>query len=82
MCQTFVEEARSAVRIEEPLSYICNKTSLKQGDTLSAILFNSALQKVIRSIKIVCSGVNIGEEQLNVLAYADDIALVGKNETE
>jgi len=28
------------------------------------------------------SGIRIGKEQLNVLAYADDIALVGKNETE
>jgi len=41
-----------------------------------------ALQKVIQSIKIVPSGMKIGKEQLNVLAYADDIALIGKNEME
>ena len=28
------------------------------------------------------SGIKIGEEQLNVSAYADDIALIGKNEIE
>jgi len=28
------------------------------------------------------SGINIGKEQLNILAYADDIALIGKNEIE
>ena len=56
-----------------------NKTGLKQGDPLSPILFNLALQKVIQSKNIVPSGMKIGKEQLNVLAYADDIALIGKN---
>jgi len=28
------------------------------------------------------SGIKIGKKQLNVLAYADDIALIGKNEIE
>ena len=31
---------------------------------------------------MVPSGVMIGEERLNILAYADDIALIGKNEIE
>jgi hypothetical protein len=52
---------------------------LKQGDPLSPILFNLVLQKVIQSIKMVPSGIKIGDEQLNILAYADDIALIGKN---
>jgi len=37
---------------------------------------------VIQSTKIVPSGIKIGKEQLNILAYADDIALIGKNEIE
>jgi len=37
-----------------------------------------ASQKVIQNIKIVLSGIKIGKEQLNVLAYADDIALILK----
>jgi len=52
---------------------------LKDGDAVSPILFNLALQKVIQSIKMVPGGIKIGKEQLNVLAYADDIALIGKN---
>jgi len=55
---------------------------LKQGDPLSPILFNLALQKVIQSIKMDPSGIKIGKERLNILAYADDIALIGKNEIE
>ena len=31
---------------------------------------------------MVPSGTEIGKEQLNVLTYADDIVLIGKNETE
>jgi len=55
---------------------------LLQGDPSSAVLFNLALQKVIQSIKMVPSDIKIGKEQLNILAYADDIALIGKNEIE
>ena len=50
--------------------------------TLSPILFNLALQKVIQSLKMVPNGIKIGKEQLNVLAYADAIVLIGKNEIE
>jgi hypothetical protein len=59
-----------------------NKTGLKQDDPLSPVLFNLALQKVIQSIKMVPSGRKIGKEKLNILTYADDIALIGKNSIE
>ena len=83
MCKTCVQKTRSVVRIAGTLSsFFENKTGLKQGDPLSPILFNLALQKVIQSIKMVPSGIKMGKEQLNILAYADDIALTGKNEIE
>ena len=42
------------------------------------------MQKVIQSTRIqkVPSGIKIGKEQLNILAYADAIVLIGKNEIE
>jgi hypothetical protein len=83
MCKTCVQKTRSVVRIEGTLSsFFENRTGLKQGDTLSTILLNLVLQKVKQSIKMVPSGIRIGKEQLNILAYADDIALIGKNEIE
>jgi len=63
-------------------SFFENKTGLKQGKTLSPILFNLALQKVIQSIKMVPSGIKIGKQQLNVLSYANDFVLTGKNGIE
>jgi len=42
MCKTCVQKTRSVVRIEGTLSsfFFLNKTSFKQGDPLSALLFN------------------------------------------
>ena len=78
MCKTCAQRTRIAVRIERTLSsFFENKTGLKWGGPLSPILFNLALQNVIKSIKMVPSGIKIGKEQLNVLAYANDIVLIG-----
>ena len=55
---------------------------MKQGEALSPLLFNLALQEVIQSIKMAPSGIKIGKDKLNVLTYADDIVLIGKNEIE
>jgi hypothetical protein len=41
-----------------------------------------SITKVIQSIQMVCSGIKIGKKQLNILACADDIVLIGKNEIE
>jgi hypothetical protein len=83
MCKACVQETRSAVKIEGTLSsFFENKTDLQQGAPLSPMLFSLALQKVMQSIKMVPSGIKVGEEQLNILAYADGIALIGKNEIE
>ena len=83
MCKTCIQKTGSAVKIEGTLSsFFENKTGLKQGDPLSPALFNLALQKVIQSIRMVPHGIKIGKEQWNMLAYADDIALIGKSEIE
>ena len=83
MYKTCVQNTRTVVRMEGTLSSVFeNKTGLKQDDPLSQILFNLALQKVIQNIKMVPNGIKIGKEQQNVLAYAGDIALIGKNEIE
>jgi len=45
---------------------------------LSSILFGLALQKLIQSTEMFPSNIKIGQQQLNVLAFADDIVLVVK----
>ena len=66
------------IRFKDILFFLC----AFNHDSLSPILFNLALQKVIQSTQKVPSGIKIGKEQLNILAYADDIVLIGKNEME
>ena len=55
---------------------------MKQDDCVSPILFNLSFQKMIHSLKMVPSDIKFGKEQLTVLAYADDIVLIGKDETD
>ena len=59
--------------------FLKNTTGLKQGECVSPILIYLALQKVIKSITMVPSGIQIGREQLNVSANTDDIVLIVKN---
>jgi hypothetical protein len=74
MCKACVQKTRSAVRIEGTLfPFFENKTGLKQGDSLSPILFNLAMQKVIQNMQMGPGGIKIGKKRLNVLAHADDI---------
>jgi hypothetical protein len=52
---------------------------LRQGDALSPIIFNIALEKVIRESHIEENGVRLGGCKIGVLAYADDIELLAEN---
>lgn len=54
-------------------------TGFKQGDTLLPLLFNIALEKVIRSVQRNKLGINIGKILLDALDFADDLNLVGEN---
>jgi sorting nexin-29 len=48
---------------------------LRQGDALACILFNTALEKIIRDAKIIQRG-NIFYKSVQILAYADDIDII------
>lgn len=53
---------------------------LRQGDALSCLLFNVALEKAIRDSGIIVTG-TILKKSVQLLAYADDIVIVGRTIT-
>lgn len=54
-------------------------TGLKQGDALSPLLLNLALEKVIRSVQNNKCELEVSALKLDVLGFADNLNLIGKN---
>ncbi len=53
---------------------------IKQGDTLSAILFCIVIASVLQKVEEECnSGFTIGGQLISNLSYADNIAVVGSS---
>jgi hypothetical protein len=53
----------------------------RQGDTLACLLFNIALEKVIRDSGIERRGI-IYYKSVQVLAYAHDLDIIGRSERD
>jgi len=51
---------------------------VRQGDSLSSILFDLVLEAILQ--KINTTG-HIGTKSTQILAYADDVAIVGRNKS-
>ena len=55
---------------------------LVQGDPLSPNLFNIFINELVKYLKSLKIGIDIGHDlKISVLLYADDIILLGSDET-
>lgn len=68
-----------AVKIQNDISETFEtKNGLRQGDVLACMLFNIALEKVIRMSRINTSG-TIYLKSTQLMAYADDVDIVARS---
>jgi len=64
-------------RLSEPINV---KNGVRQGDALACLLFNIALEKVIRDAAVIIRG-TIFYKSVQILAYADDIDIIGRTQS-
>lgn len=58
----------------EPVSV---NSGLRQGDSMSRVLFNIVLEKIIRAMNILPDeGVKLQDSSIGLLAYGDDLVLM------
>ena len=55
---------------------------LKQGCSLSPILFNMYINDLCKAIKATGKGVKVGDECVSILLFADDLVLMAENEAD
>jgi len=78
LVKTKMTNVQCSVQIHSHLSVPISTTrGVRQGDALSCLLFNIALEKVIRDLGIQTKG-TIFFKTVQILAYADDIDLMAR----
>lgn len=77
------DDCRTTIKAAENKSVeVLLRRGVKQGDPLSPLLFNLAIEPIIKYIDECTEGVSVNNEFISVLAFADDIVLIAKNEEE
>ena len=77
------DNVRCSVKVNGKLSEWFPVTNgLKQGCLLSPLLFNLYINDLVLKIKSSCNGITIGDENVCLLMYADDLVLLARNERD
>jgi sorting nexin-29 len=78
---TTLKNSKCEIKIQNNLSKPMEiRNGLQQGDALACLLFNIALEKVIRDANIHTKG-TIFYKSVQILTYADVIVIIARTET-
>ena len=56
------------------------QTGIRQGDSLSPILFNLIMEEIISEVKTIGKGYRLGDKEIKIICYADDAVLISEDE--
>ena len=77
------KNVKTTIKTKDGGVEIMIRRGVKQGDPLSPLLFNLCLEPLLEEIEEQASGINVSEHRkVSVLAFADDIVLLGADARE
>ena len=82
--QSLYKSVSSCVRINGlTIDWFDVNAGLRQGCPLLPLLFNCFINDLAKKIKAIGKGIDIEEgERICILLYADDVVLLGENESD
>jgi exonuclease III len=81
LIRRWYRRVRAKVRVNDTEStWFETKVGVRQGDNMSPLLFNIYINGIVEKIKEGEGGVQVGEERIEVLLYADDMVLLAEDE--
>jgi len=83
LVKMWYETVHAKVRVNDVDSeWFETKIGLRQGDTLSPLLFNIFINGLVEKVKSTGAGARLGEEKIAILLFADDMVLLAESEEE
>ena len=81
--KSIYQETQCCLKLNNTLTnWFRSESGVLQGDTLSPTLFNIFINDLIPSVKSLNKGVPIGDQNLSILLYADDIIILSENASD
>lgn len=74
--------ATSTVKLHQNTNEIKIGRGIRQGDTISPKLFNTALEEIFKRLQWQDKGILINGKRLNNLRFADDVVIIAENPTD
>jgi len=74
------QHQKTSIKIKESKREDTIRKGVRQGCTLSPLLFNIYIEQSINECKVYCSGIKMNRMRIQTLRFADDIAIIAQGE--